>query len=204
MVSERERADARDSLERLELWPTVTKSFLEFLALPPTARTLVLGCGPGPRLLPVATSEEPSRARDAQAFPAPQNHFSGPGADVPPQFSEQSLDAVLTLSGLWEVVDPVEWLQQVHRRLTPGGMVALMVPSARCTVARLNACRPYLGINDDEYARLLAIVEGFSGPDGQKLFSEHRLEQLLPCAGWRRLRTLELMEGLFLAVKAWR
>lgn len=204
MVSERERADARDSLERLEQWPTVTKSFLEFLALPPMARTLVLGCGPEPRLLPGAASEALSRARFAQVILPQENHFSDPGADVPPQFSEQSLDAVLTLSAVWEVADPVAWLQQVHCRLTPGGLVALLVPSAQCTVARLNACCRYMGISDDEYARVLAIVEEFSGSGGQKLFSEHRLEHLLPGAGWRRLRTLELMEGLFLAVKAWR
>jgi ubiquinone/menaquinone biosynthesis C-methylase UbiE len=154
------------------------------MQLPPTARVLELGPGPGwfscevakrvpegklvlldiqPEMLAMATG------RLERAGQANWGAVAGDGMDLP--FRTSSFDAALLVAVLGEIPDPVPCLREVRRVLTPGGLLCVSETRGdpdRIPVSRLVGIAEEAGFAAEQVPRGWGWVETslFRAPPG--------------------------------------
>lgn len=208
MERDLDRAQAQNALEQLSHWQTARSKFVDFLAPADSAAALDLCCGTGsisfmladrvksvvgvddsPDCLAVARG----RPRRSGAAPAFQELTLG----VLP-FEAQSFDLVVGSHALLEGIRLEPLAAEVWRVVRPGATFGALIASRRFTPENLTRFISQHNLSHDQSKALHRIHRGSSAA----VLPERDLETVLLGNGWRRLRTIELLDGLILGMKA--
>lgn len=210
MALKGDEGDGWEQLSQSPLWRGLQSRLLDFGALPSTAHVLDFLCGSAEesRVLAervaqvVAFQPDPvmlelARAR-LDALPHPRIHLVG-GLPLSAWVSPERFDALYSLRLFWNGLPAPEQLLECQQLLRPGGVMVALLPTPRFQRAQLERAPSVQTLMGDELSALLKLADAPRQP-----CSESQLEQLLLPQGWRRLRTIELLDGLLLGLKIWR
>lgn len=210
MERDLERAAAQNILEQLSLWQAARTRFIDFLAPQQLSSALDLCCGTGAISFLLAEKVQSVVGVDSSAHCltlARSRPSSGPVAptfqslELPTlPFDAHSFDLVVGSHALLEGIRLEVLAGEVWRVVRPGGTFGALIPSRRFTPATLRDWVGRNGLSPQESTALARILPDSAGTE----WPEKTLEAVLLGGGWRRLRTIELLDGLLLGVKAMR
>jgi SAM-dependent methyltransferase len=114
----------------------ILRDLLARLEWPPQPKILEIGVGPGHNLLEIypwdarleGVEPDPALAGLATAR-SPMPVFNASIDQLPPEIQEESYDGVTMFDVLEHIPDDARALQIVHRKLKPGGRIALSAPA---------------------------------------------------------------------------
>ncbi len=125
-------------------WEAIIQSFARFIALPPNARVLDVGCGPGSLARHLARDghtvigidADPLMIDRAQYLATEVNGVTFEIGDVRHlRFDEGVFDVALATNVIFLLADPLAGLRQMVRAVKPGGIIAMLNPSSKMSVA---------------------------------------------------------------------
>jgi ubiquinone/menaquinone biosynthesis C-methylase UbiE len=129
-------------------WEAIIQSFARFIALPPNSRVLDVGCGPGSLARHLARDGHTVTGIDADPLMIDRAQYlatevSGVAFEVGDvrnlRFESESFDAALATNVIFLLPDPLAGLKQMTRVVKPGGLIAMLNPSPKMSVAAAEA-----------------------------------------------------------------
>lgn len=210
LVSTSDRLDLWDRLSQSPSWRNIQTRLLDFGALPSTAHTLDFLCGSAEesRVLAervahvVAYQPNPALLETAHArldvLPHPRIQLVG-GLALDAVCAPDQFDALYSLRMFWGGLPEAAQLAACQQVLKPGGVLVAMLPTQRFERRQLSLMPSAKGMTAHELEAFQALADA-----SMPTCTESQLEKHLLPLGWRRLRTIELLDGLLLGLKTWR
>lgn len=128
-------------------WDAILKSFARFADVPPNSRVLDVGCGPGAlaRYLVreghtvTGIDADPLMIERAQYLSVESKAQFEVGDVTRLRFADSSFDVALATNVLFLTHDPIVGLREMVRVIRKGGVVAMLNPSPKMSVAAATA-----------------------------------------------------------------
>ena len=189
-------------------WDAIIQSFARFVALPPNSRVLDVGCGPGSLARHLARDGHTVTGIDADPLMIDRAQYlatevSGVTFEVGDvrnlRFDDGTFDAALATNVIFLLADPLAGLRQMVRAVKPGGIVAMLNPSSKMSVAIAEA-------QADEHklegmARV-SLVNWARAAEANRRLSVEEAKALFTAVGLTQLESAEKVgPGLALFVK---
>lgn len=201
-------ADYFSQVQATPGWDAILQSFARFASIPPASRVLDVGCGPGSlaRTLVraghtvVGIDSDPLMIDRAQYLAQEERRPEFELGDVRHlRFADSSFDAALATNVLFLVPDPLVGLREMVRVMRPGGMVAMLNPSSKMSVAAAEAHAAERGL--DGVARV-SLVNWGRAAEANRRFSADEARTLFSAAGLAQFESAEKIgPGLALFVR---
>lgn len=169
-------------------WEAVLQSFYRFADVPPVARVLDVGCGPGSLArqltrdghIVTGIDADPLMIDRAQELAADRNsqiNFEV-GNVQQLRFDSASFDVALATNVIFLIPDPLAGLKEMARVVRSGGIIAMLNPSPNMTLAAADSLA-----NDQHleglartslvnWAKAAAINRRFSHAEAHDLFTQ--------------------------------
>jgi ubiquinone/menaquinone biosynthesis C-methylase UbiE len=192
-------------------WEAIIQSFARFAALPPNSKVLDVGCGPGSLARHLARDGHTVTGVDADPLMIDRAQYlatnvSGVTFEVGDvrnlRFDEGAFDAALATNVIFLLPDPLLGLKQMTRVVRPGGLVAMLNPSPKMSVAAAEA-------QADEH-RLegfprVSLINWARAAEANRRLSVEEAGSLFTAAGLVNVESIEKVgPGLALLVKGMR
>ena len=189
-------------------WDAIIQSFARFVALPQNSRVLDVGCGPGSLARHLARDGHTVTGIDADPLMIDRAQYlatevSGVTFEVGDvrnlRFDDGTFDAALATNVIFLLADPLAGLRQMVRAVKPGGIVAMLNPSSKMSVAIAEA-------QADEHklegmARV-SLVNWARAAEANRRLSVEEAKALFTAVGLTQLESAEKVgPGLALFVK---
>jgi ubiquinone/menaquinone biosynthesis C-methylase UbiE len=189
-------------------WDAIIQSFARFVALPPNSRVLDVGCGPGSLARHLARDGHTVTGIDADPLMIDRAQYlatevSGVAFEVGDvrnlRFEDATFDAALATNVIFLLPDPLAGLRQMTRTVKPGGLIAMLNPSSKMSVAVAEA-------QADEHklegmARV-SLVNWARAAEANRRLSVEEAKALFTAVGLTQLESAEKVgPGLALFVK---
>ena len=173
-------------------WDAILQSFARFADLPPHSRVLDVGCGPGSLARHLARAGHTVTGIDADPLMIDRAQYlatevSGVEFEIGDvqslRFADAAFDAALATNVLFLIADPLAGLRQMARVVRPAGLVAMLNPSAKMTLAAAESyadekqLEGLARISFVNWARAAIAHRRFSAEDAQALFTAAGLTQ---------------------------
>jgi ubiquinone/menaquinone biosynthesis C-methylase UbiE len=128
-------------------WDAILQSFARFAEVPPNSRVLDVGCGPGALArhlvreghAVIGIDADPLMIERAQYLSVESKAQFEVGDVTCLRFADSSFDVVLATNVLFLTPDPVVGLREMARVVRKGGIVAMLNPSPKMSVAAATA-----------------------------------------------------------------
>jgi SAM-dependent methyltransferase len=177
-------------------WDAILASFARFVAPPSGARILDAGCGPGSLVRRLAAQGHAATGVDHDpGMVARARRLAGgmPGAQfcageisrLP--FAEAAFDVVLATNLIFFLDDPLAGMRGLAAACRPGGIVAMLNPSERMSVAAAEALADARGLVGMERA---SLVNWASVAESNRRMNEAETARLFEAAGVSRVESV--------------
>jgi ubiquinone/menaquinone biosynthesis C-methylase UbiE len=197
------------SVQDSDGWSRVLDSFARFVAPPPDAHVLDVGCGPGAlvrRFARLAARADGcdshpgmiERARDMAQRAGISNTAYRPGELPSLPYDKAAFDVVTATNVVFLQRDPQGALREMARVCRPGGWVAMLNPSPAMTVAAATAHMDRLGaegFNRQSFINWSGVAER------NHRFAPERIARMFAAAGLGETLIQEKIDGLALFAK---
>lgn len=190
-------------------WDVVLQSFYRFAAIPLGSRVLDVGCGPGSLARHLARDGHTVTGIDADPLmidraqelaadrPGSLNFEMGNVQQL--RFENDSYDAALATNVIFLLPEPRAGLKEMARVVRPGGIVAMLNPSPRMTLAEAESLAEAQRL--DGFARV-SLINWARAAAANRRFSPEEAQELLAAAGLAEVDWAEKVgPGLALLVK---
>ncbi len=192
-------------------WDAVIQSFARFIALPPNSRVLDVGCGPGSLARHLVRDghtvagidADPLMIDRAQYLATEVNGVTFEVGDVRNlRFDDGAFDAALATNVIFLLPDPLAGLRQMTRAVKPGGLVAMLNPSPKMSVA---AAEAQADEHKLEGMARVSLVNWARAAEANRRLSVEEAKALFTAVGLIQLESAEKVgPGLALFVKGYK
>ncbi|MBI3244349.1 MAG: class I SAM-dependent methyltransferase [Chloroflexi bacterium] len=189
-------------------WDAIIQSFARFVALPPNSRVLDVGCGPGSLARHLARDDHTVTGIDADPLMIDRaQYLATEVSDVTFEvgdvrhlrFDDGAFDVALATNVIFLLPDPLAGLRQMTRAVKPGGLVAMLNPSPKMSVAAAEA-----QANEQKLEGIarVSLVNWARAAEANRRLSVEEAQALFAAAGLVQIETVEKVgPGLALFVK---
>src|SRR6185503_409056 len=201
-------ADYFEQVQATPGWDVILQSFARFVTLPPNARVLDVGCGPGSLARHLARDghsvtgidADPMMVDRAQYLATELPAVSFEVGDVRRlRFPDGSFDAALATNVIFLLPDPQAGLREMARLVRAGGQVAMLNPSPRMSVA---AAQAQANEHRLEGMARVSLINWARAAEANRRFSPEEARALFEAAGLVEFEAVEKVgPGLALLAK---
>lgn len=189
-------------------WDTIMQSFARFASLLPHSRVLDVGCGPGSLARHLARDGHTVTGIDADPLMIDRAQYlatevSGVAFEVGDvrnlRFDDGAFDAALATNVIFLLPDPLAGLKQMTRVVKPGGLIAMLNPSPKMSVAVAEA---QANEHKLEGMARVSLVNWARAAEANRRLSIEEAKALFTAVGLTQLESAEKVgPGLALFVK---
>lgn len=190
-------ADYFEQVQATPGWDAILGLFVRFVALPPNARVLDVGCGPGSLARHLARDGHSVIGIDADPLMVDRAQYlatevAGVAFEVGDvrslRFSDASFDAALATNVLFLIPDPLAGLREMARIVRAGGIVATLNPSPKMSVA---AAEAQAGEHRLEGMARVSLINWARAAEANRRFSADEAKALFEAAGLADFESVE-------------
>jgi ubiquinone/menaquinone biosynthesis C-methylase UbiE len=201
-------ADYFEQVQATPGWDAILHSFARFAGLPPNARVLDVGCGPGSlaRYLArdghsvIGIDADPLMVDRAQYLATEVSGVTFEVGDVRSlRFPDGAFDAALATNVLFLLPDPLAGLREMVRTVRAGGIVATLNPSPKMSMA---AAEKQAGEHRLEGMARVSLINWARAAEANRRFTAEEARALFEAAGLVEFEAVEKVgPGLALLIK---
>lgn len=194
-------ADYFSQVQATAGWNALLGSFARFAALPPLARVLDVGCGPGSLARRLADEGHTVAGLDSSPDMIAQAKKLSPdtrgisfevGDALAMRFADDDFDAVLATNVVFLLPDPAAGVREMARVTRQGGVVAMLNPSPKMSVRAAESLADERNLQSFER---VSLINWARAAEANRRMDEHAVRALFEGAGLSQTMTAEKVGG---------